>query len=196
MKVKEIRKKAMGKLKGHMVNSWVLAFICALFIAAITLICILSEAFVFILIPFLILPFFFACAVAHATLVEKDELSGGYLFTFYRLFFRTPFYNSFSAVKSFLKALLIELVVGFIATGIIYAIYAQSETFNITMNQLVEQLKDMSITYEQYQVYLEANENELNHFVGLTNSVNFLSFAYAFIFFILREEATIYFVLN
>ena len=31
MKVKEIRKKAMGKLKGHMVNSWVLAFICALF---------------------------------------------------------------------------------------------------------------------------------------------------------------------
>ena len=192
MKIKEIRKKAFSKLKGHMVNSWVLALICALFIASFTLICILSELFVLLLIPFLILPFFFACAVYHAMLAEKDELSGGDLFGFYRLFFRTPFYNSFSAVKCFLKALLLERVIGFIATGVIYAIYAQSETFNITMNQLVEQLKDMSITYEQFQVYLEANDNELNNFMGLTNSVNFLAFAYAFIFFILREETTIY----
>ena len=61
MKIKELRKIAFKKYKSHRLNSWILATICALFIAAITLISIVSEALVIIFIPFVILPFFFAC---------------------------------------------------------------------------------------------------------------------------------------
>ena len=60
----------------------------------------------------------------------------------------------------------------------------------------MEQLKDMSITYEQFQAYLEANGNELSNFIDLSNSINFLTFAFSFIFFILREEITIYARIN
>ena len=193
MKINEIRKNALSRYKKHRGNSWVLALICGLFLGALCLICMISELFVLLLIPFLILPFFFACAVNHIGLNENNELSFSSLFSYFILFFRNPFYSNFSAVKSFLKGLLVELVIGFISTGIIYAVYAQSETFIITMNQIIEQLKDMSITYEQFQTYMEANNNELANFINLTNAVNFLTFAYGFIFFVLREEVTIHF---
>ena len=196
MKIRDLRNKSFENYKKHPLNSWVLSLICALFIAALTLIALVSESLVLILIPVLILPFFFACILTHLSLREKDELSGGTLFGFFKLFFISPFYSSFSAIKSFLKSLLIGFIASIASTGICYAIYSQSETFMITINGLMEQLKDMSITYEQFQAYLEANGNELSNFIDLSNSINFLTFAFSFIFFILREEITIYARIN
>ena len=192
MKISELRAKSFEKYKKHRINSWILSLICGLFIAAIALICIVSQALVIIFIPIVILPFFFACVLSHAALSQQDELSWRNLFGFYRLFFRPPFYSSFSAIKSALKALLAEFILGFIAAGIIYAVYSRSETFIVTINQVFEAFSDMSITNEQLQALLEANNNEFGNFLDLTNSVSFLLFAFSFIFFILREEITIY----
>ena len=192
MKIRELRSKSLEKYRKHRINSWILSIICALFIAAIALICIISQALVIVFIPFVILPFFFACVLSHAALGEVDELSWKNLFGFYTLFFRHPFLSSFSAIRSILKSIVIELVLGFIATGICYAVYSRSETFLVTMNQLFESLSDMTITNEQLQSLLEANNSELANFMDLTNSLNFLIFAFSFIFFVLREEITIY----
>lgn len=187
-----MRTRAFEKYKAHKLNSWIIAIICGLFIGALTLLGLISEALIILLIPFLILPFFFACVFSHAALGEKDELTAGNLFGYYRLFFRPPFFSSFSAIRSFLKSILVEIVLGFVATGIIYAIYAQSETFIVTLNQVIESISDMSITVEQYQAALDANGGELGHFMDLTNAFTFLIFAGSFIFFILKEEVTIY----
>lgn len=192
MKIKELRKIAFKKYKSHRLNSWILATICALFIAAITLISIVSEALVIIFIPFVILPFFFACTLLHSYLAKEDELSFSNLFSYYRMFYANPFRSSFSVIRSLLKSIIVELVLGFAATGIVYAIYSQSETFMITINQILESISDMSITTEQLQSLLEANNNELANFVDLTNSLNFLIFSFSFIFFILKEQITIY----
>ena len=192
MIIKEVRKNALDIYKKHPVNSWIISLICGLFLAALTLIGLLSEVLVILLLPLLILPFFFACAVSHLSLREKDELTFGNLFGFYRLFFRPPFYSSFSAFKSFFKALLVEIVLGFIATGICYAVFATSETFVVTINQIAESLSDMSITTESFQAALEANGNELGNFLFLTNGINVMLFGFAFILFASREEITVY----
>ena len=163
-----------------------------MFLAALVLIGLISELLVILLLPLLILPFFFACGVSHLSLREKDELTFRNLFGFYRLFFRSPFYSSFSAIKSFFKAFLVEIILSFIATGICYAAFATSETFVVTLNQIAESLSDMSITMESFQTALEANGNELGNFLSLTNGINVMLFGLAFIFFVSREEITIY----
>ena len=192
MSVKEVRQNALSKYKAHKFNSWIISLICGLFIAALSLLGLISEALVIILIPFVVLPFLFACVLSHASLAEKDELTAGNLFGFYRLFYKPPFFASFSAIRSFFKSLLAEIVLGMAATGIIYAIYSQSETLVVSLNQMIELVSNMSITSEQYQALLDANGGELGHFMDLTNAVNFLIFAFSFIYFILKEEITIY----
>lgn len=192
MSVSEVRQAALTKYKAHKFNSWIISIICGLFIGALCLLGLVSELLIVLVIPFVILPFLFACVLSHASLAEKDELTAGNLFGFYRLFYRPPFFSSFSAIRSFFKALLAEILFGLAATGIIYAIYSTSESFVVSLNQLIEMVSDMSITTEQYQNLLEANGGELGHFMDLTNSVNFLIFSFAFIFFILKEEITIY----
>ena len=192
MKLKEVRQNALSKYKAHKFNSWIISIICGLFLGALTLLGIISEALIIILIPFLILPFLFACAINHASLSEKDELTASTMFGFYRLFFRAPFFSTFSAIRSFFKSILVELVLGFASTGIIFAIFARNESFIITLNQVIESVSDMSITEEAFRNALDANGGELGHFMDLSNSVNFLIFALAFIFFILKEEITLY----
>ena len=192
MSLRDVRQNALSKYKAHKFNSWIISIICGLFLGALALLGLLSEALIILLIPFLILPFLFACVLSHASLAEKDELTASNLFGFYRLFYRPPFFNSFSAIRSFFKALLAEIVLGFVATGIIYAMFAQSASFVVSLNQIIESVSDMSITTEQYQAALDANGGELGHFMDLTNAVNFLIFALAFVFFILKEEITIY----
>ena len=193
MSLRDVRGNALSKYRAHRFNSWIISIICGLFIGALTLLGLVSEALIIILIPFLILPFLFSCACSHAALSEKDELTASTIFGFYRLFYRPPFFNSFSAIRSFLKSILVELVLGFVSTGIIFAIFSsRSGTFTQTLNQMIESISDMSVTEESFQVALDANGRELGNFVDLTNAINFLIFAFAFIFFILKEEITIY----
>ena len=193
MSVRDVRKVALSKYKAHKLNSWIIAIICGLFLAALTLLGLISEVLIILLVPFLILPFLFSCILSHAALSEKDELTASNMFGFYRLFYRPPFFNSFSAIRSFFKALLAEIVLGFVATGIIFAIFsARSDTFIVTLNQVIESLSDMSVSEETYMAALDANGGELGHFMDLTNGVNFLIFGFAFILFVLKEAITIY----
>ena len=192
MSIREIRKNAFEKYRNHRLNSWILSIICGLFIAALLLIGILSELFYLLLIPFVVLPFLFSCFVNHASLSQKDELTAGGLFRGYGLFFSRPYINSFSGVRSFFKTLLVELAVSGAVLGICYAVYSQSETFAVTVNEIIEQVTHNTITSETLQALLDANDYELSHYINLTNSITFLCGAFAFILFILRESITIY----
>ena len=123
MKIKDLYVSALKKYKKHILNSWIISLICALFIGAVCLVAILSDALVLFLLPFVILPFFFACVMSHASLSERDELSIGNLFGFYRLFFRTPFVSSFSTIRSFVKAFAIYFVLGILSSSICCILY-------------------------------------------------------------------------
>ena len=194
MSIKEVRANALSKYKSHKFNSWIISIICGLFLAALTLFGLISEALIILLIPFVILPFLFSCALSHTALSEKDELTAGNMFGFYRLFFKSPFTSSFSAIRSFFKSILFELVLGFISTGIIFGVFSAvfKDNFLVPLNELIVSVSDMSITSESYTAILDKNGGLVGHFMDLTNAVNFLIFAFAFIFFILKEEITIY----
>ena len=193
---KEIRKNAFEIYKKHKLNSWILSIICGLFIAALFLVGILSELFYLLIIPFVVFPFLFSCFVNHASLSRYDELSLSSIFRGYGLFFQQPYRSSFSAIKSLLKTLLVELAVSGAVLGICYAIYSQSETFTITVNEIIEQVANNTVTNESLQALLDANDYELSHYVSLTNAITFLFGALAVIIFVSRESITIYIRLN
>ena len=194
--VKEIRQNALNIYKKHQMNSWILSIICGLFIAALLLIGILSELFYLLIIPLVVFPFFFSCFVSHLGLAHKDELTARNLFRGYGLFFQNPYRSSFSAIKSFLKTLLVELAVSGAVLGICYAIYSQSDTFTVTINEIIEQLSNGALTNDSLQALLELNNNEVYNYVNITNAITFLIGALAFIVFITRESITIYTRLN
>ena len=196
MSIKEIRTNALEIYKKHRLNSWILSVICGLFIAALFLVGILSELFYLLIIPFVVFPFLFSCFLNHASLSQKDELTANGLFRGYGLFFSQPYRSSFSAIRSFLKTLLVEIAVSGAVLGICYAIYSQSETFTVTINEIVEQLANSTITNESLQALLDANDYEVSHYVNITNAITFLIGALAFIIFVTRESITIYIRLN
>lgn len=192
MTIKEVRHNAFEKYKKHAVNSWVLAIICGLFIAALLLAGMLSEIFLIAIVPFIVLPFLFACIVSHFGLQARDELSGRGLFRFYGLYFQSPFLHSFGVLRSFFKAILIELVTSLIVSGVCYTIFANSPTFIDSINEFISLFRTNALTAENMQALLEANDGELSKFVNLTNGISFLIASLAFIVFISREAITIY----
>ena len=196
MTIKEIRNNAFEIYKKHKMNSWILSIICGLFIAALLLIGILSELFYVIIIPLVVFPFLFSCFLCHLGLAHKDELTARNLFRGYNLFFRYPYRSSFSAIRSFFKTLLVELAVSGAVLGICYAIYSQSETFSVTINEIIDQLANSTLTNESLQALLDANDYEVSNYVNLTNAITFLIGALAFFVFITRESITIYTRLN
>ena len=196
MTIKELRTKSFEIYKSHKMNSWIISVICGLFIAALLLTGILSELVYLIILPLVALPFFFACYFSHLGLSRRDELNASTLFRGYALFFRYPYRSSFSAIRSFFKTLLVELAVSGAVLGICYAVYSQSETFSVTVNQIVEQLGNYTITAESLQELLDVNDYEVSHYVNITNAITFLIGALAFIVFITRESITIYTRLN
>ncbi len=192
MTIREVRHNAFERYKKHAVNSWILAIICGLFIAALLLAGMLSEIFLLIIVPFIALPFLFACIVSHFGLQARDELSGKGLFKLYGLYFQQPFFHSFGVLRSFFKAILIELVTSIIVSGICYTIYSNSPTFIDSINEFITLFRTNGLTTENMQALLEANDGELSNFVNLTNGISFLIASLAFIVFISREAITIY----
>lgn len=192
MTIKDTRKKAFDIYKSHVVNSWILSLICALFIAALCLVGIVSEILLIIIIPFLALPFFFSCIVSHLGLSAVDELSGKNLFRYFAVYFRPPFNSSFSVIVSFLKTLLVQLVIGGIVIGTCYAVFTASPTFIETFNKIVDMVRSGTVTSESLNAALDANGGELNRFIYLSSGISNCISAFAFIYFISKEAITIY----
>lgn len=192
MKNNPLREKALERYHSHALNSWILSLICALFIAALLLLGIVFQMILIILIPLVIMPFFFACVISHLRLKEKDELSGKRLFRYFNLFYRPPFNSSFSIIVSFLKSLLVEVVISIIVTGIMYAFYVQSASFNQTINDLLTALSNRELTNELLTQLLEANNNELSNFIYLSDGFRLIAFFISFSYFVTKEEITIY----
>lgn len=192
MTIKEARNNAFDNYKKHRLNSWIISIICGLFIAALTLLAIISETLFLIIIPFLALPFLFSCIVSHLSLSQVDQLSWGSLFKGFTLFFRPPFYSSFSVLRSFIKTLIVEVVVGIIVLSINYAIFSQSATFSETMNQISQAFLNNTLSTEFIENALNANDGELARFINLSNSITFLFASFAFILYVLRESFVIY----
>ena len=190
--IKEIFNKSLAKYKSHWINSWVISIICGLFIGSLFLLGLISEFFIILFIPLVILPFLFSCILAHASLMAKDYLSAGSLFKGYSLFFRYPFFSSFGVLRSLLKAIIANILFGIVVTIICYSVYSQSPTFNQSMNELATLIARNEISVESMEAILTANDNELYNFVNLSNGISTLLAALVFIFSICFESITIY----
>lgn len=190
--VKEVRKKAIENYKTHSINSWIIGAICSLFIAAIFLLGVLSNFLVVLFFPLIVLPFLFACISTHLGLSRVDEINGKSLFRLFALFFRPPFMSTFGVLRSFLKALLTEILVSFIVIGICYAIFSQSPTFNSSIKELSSLITSASLTPDKLDAILKANDEELFRFSCITNAISLLIASLLFIICILYEEITVF----
>lgn len=177
----------------HRVNSWIIGIICGLFISAIVLLGLLFSGLELLFVPFLMLPFFFACMVSHYDLSREDYLTGKKLFRFFRLFFSINFYSSFGILRSFFKALLIELIVSVLGFGVTFLIFSKtSSTFNETIKTLFELIQNNELTTKAFNDLLAVNNDELYHFFYINTLLSSCAFSLAFTFFISKEALSVY----
>ena len=128
----------------------------------------------------------------HLALKEKDELRFSNIFGFFGLYYRSPFSSSFAFFRSFIKSFVIDLIISIIVTGVLYYIFSQSETFIATLNQLIEEMASGSYSSEAITTARDANGGELGRFIDLSNSINYIALAIPFMYFVSKEEITIY----
>ncbi|MCR5184763.1 MAG: hypothetical protein K6C32_01605 [Bacilli bacterium] len=196
MSIKETRQLAFSIYRKHKLNSWILAIICALFIAALMLVGTVSELAQMLLILLVALPFFFSCILCHVSLNERDILNGKMLFNGVKLYYSPTYMSSFGVFRSFFKALLVELILSiFIGLGV-YAFFSQSSTFMPSMKAFIKEMLNvayMDASYEDnIKAILEANNNELNLYISIVTLLSNITFSFAFIFFISKEAITIF----
>lgn len=189
---KECRQISHQIYNSHRTNSWIISIICGLFIGALLLLGLVFNGFQMIFVPFAVLPFFFSCIVSHYDLSRDDYLSGKKLFTFFKLFFSINFYSSFRMIKSFLKALLIEIICSLVVIGITYLIFSNSGTFKETIKQLINLINNNELNTTIYNELLEANDNELYRFIHINMISTNVIFGLSFIYFVSKESISIY----
>lgn len=146
MTLKSTFQQAKNTYARHPLNSWAIGIVCGLFIAALSLITLLSSDLYILIVPVLAIPFFFSFIMLHYNLDVKNRVTAKDAFSFFALYFVSPFRSSFRVIASFFKTLLIELVVYFVLFGIMYLSFSSifGTTFTDNFAQLTTAISDMS----------------------------------------------------
>lgn len=161
--MKKLFSKSLSIYKSHPLVSWILAIFCGLVISGLTVLCVIDTIMVLFLLPFVILPFFFACYMLHLGLSYGNELTIGGFSRFFLLYFKKPFNGCFSAIKALIRyliaSLLFEVLFGLIAYIICVSIdsgsfYAMIEAFMEVMTSIEEPAADIKVVLgENYWMY-------------------------------------------
>jgi hypothetical protein len=143
---------------------------------------------VLVLLPFVILPFFFACYMLHLGLSYGSELTFGGLTRFFLLYFKRPFNGCFSAIKAIIRyiiaSLLFEVLFGFVAYLICVSInsgsfYAMIETLMEVVTSIEEPVVDvkdaLGENYWMYTLFMDISTIP-------TAIASFIYFVYAIVF--------------
>lgn len=107
---KELFKKSIESYKKHPLTSWILAIFCGLVLSGLVILCMLDTLLLIVVVPFILLPFLFACYMLHLGLGYDSTLTLTNFFKFFGMFFKRPFNGSFNFFRSLLKYLIASLI--------------------------------------------------------------------------------------
>lgn len=136
MSAKQINKKALENYHKNEVNYWILGIFCGILMGGCFAIGLAGNFFLIIIIPFLVIPIFFAGHVAFIAIQKNEKITFGKALNYFLLYFKAPFNSCFSFIKTFFKSLLIYLVSFILFAIISYQIV--NAMFPIRMKEFVE----------------------------------------------------------
>ncbi len=193
MKIKDLFLLSFNNVKKNLPNVIVLSIICGLFLAALYLLDIVLPGTSFFITLLVVLPFFFACIMTYRSFKYKADLQGKNLFAYFLLYFKPPFFGCFRVVWSFLKMLIVELIVSLVAGSIICAIFYKAEPlFSAAINEMLELIQSGSLTQEALDSYLLTYEEILVKFGFFMNAIPLAASCVYFIYCVTMEAPSIY----
>lgn len=141
MTIAEINKKALDNYRKNQANYWILGIFCGLLMGGCYAISLIGNIFLLIIIPFLIIPIFFAGHVAFIAIQQNEKITFGKALSYFLLYFKAPFNSSFSFMKSFFKCLLILILSTIVFSVCSYQIL--NAIFPARMHEFITELNNL-----------------------------------------------------
>lgn len=194
----EVRSKALAKFKSHALESILIGLFTGLIMAAVLLLSLVSPILLFVVIPFLFLPIFFSGYFSHISLNFEDKISFANTFKYFGLYFKHPFRNSFRAIPSIAKSVLMGVITFMTVSTITSVIcsYVHPEFISL-MEEFYKIIESSEVV--DYAVV----EELLNSHGGLLDQIILWCFVpsfglgfIVFLYFITYSSLTIYFKVN
>lgn len=183
MTLKAVRQAALHRYSLHKGYSWIIGLSFAIISAALVFLIEYFVGLTYLFALFTIIPMFFAAVVSHRNMTFGKEPSVSKNFKFFIGFFNARFRGVFKCWWTFLKALIVEIGVGLIASIVCYFIFLSiSPTFGPSMEKFIDLFAStIAIDPDMLNQIISANNFELLRFFNL---VTFISCACAFVTFI------------
>ena len=178
-----ILKIAFGRFKKNALSYVAVGILCGLFMALLAMFSFLDGAISLLTIPFLALPFLFACFIACYYLEINQPITASAFFHYYFGYFRPQFRGTFKGIKYFLLSLAVYcggLMISYLVfCYIFYRMYGN--TFQSSLEALIIEYMNSSVTYETILSALEENNGMLLTFFSYVTAFPIIP---SFIFFI------------
>lgn len=152
------------------------------------------PAFMWVGVPFLILPLLFAYTLSLSDGHEEGELSNRRTITYFLSYFRTPFYGSYRVIRNFFLSLFWSTVFSIILYFSLAPIFSNlSDGFSNAFKTFGEYIGQRN--YES-AIYLIENSESLSSFFFVLCLLDSAFFSLCFLFFLLRYSLNPFFRLR
>ena len=195
MTIRDLPSVSINNLRKNGIISLILFILVMLVSSGLLIVSYFLIDVTIIIVPFLVIPSFFACVLASYLMREEQLLTLRGFLKCFGIYFTGEFNSTFSVIRSFLKALLIAVVF-----GVIYAIVINLILYNINFMNFQANMSDITNhlgpTSENIDYVMTTYKDFLN-MVMIINSlpVSFV-LAMSFIFFASRASISIFTRMN
>lgn len=191
-------KNALTRFKKNAGSYFAVGILCGLFLALLALLSFIDIVVFVATIPFLALPFIFACHISCYYLEASQPITVSSFWRYFFGYFRPQFRGCFRGIRSFLLSLAFYLA-GLVATYLIlYAVFRAhyGVVFTDAMNDLATRYMSNEYTYEELYFLLEENGNLLLTFITYVSSFPVIVAVTYFMSSILYASLSIYYRTN
>ena len=161
--MKDLARKSYESYKSHKLTSWILGLFCGLVLTGLVILCMIDTLLLIIIVPFVLLPFLFACHMLHLSLAYEQTLTLSSFGRFFTMYFRHPFRGVFNFFQSLLRyviaSLICEAVFGLVSYIVCVSIDQSSfyQMINTFMELMMssEGVSDLKVALgDNYSMYL------------------------------------------
>lgn len=161
--MKDLARKSYESYKSHKLTSWILGLFCGLVLTGLVILCMIDTLLLIIIVPFVLLPFLFACHMLHLSLSYEQTLTLSSFGRFFTMYFRHPFRGVFNFFQSLLRyviaSLICEAVFGLVSYIVCVSIDQSSfyQMINTFMELMMssEGVSDLKVALgDNYSMYL------------------------------------------
>ena len=189
--------KALSRFKSNVTSYVSVGVLCALFFVLLATLSLIDEAVFIITVPFLGLPFLFACHISCYLLSIGEQIRLGSFFHYFGSFFRPQFRGSFRGIVAFLKSLAVYFTVMLVTYLILFFVYRHNygEFFLTSLQELSNQYLD-GLAYEELLILLQSDGGMLLTFITYVSVIPLPFAISAFMYFISFMSISLYYRAN